>query len=645
MNNNYADLFQPIKIGKMEVKNRLVVPPMGTNFAGEDGGVSDRLIKYLEQRAGGGFGLIITEEVSVVDRDSGTGIEHQLFLHDDKLIPGFRKLADTVHKYGARLAVQLNHPGRGALPQFMKGKQPVAPSEIPDPVKRQVPHALTTDEIKDVVEKFAQSVRRVKESGCDAAEFHGAHGYLISQFMSAYANKRTDEYGGGFEGFLRFPMEIVKRAREVVGPDFPLLFRISADEMVPLGRTITESIEMMRRLVEAGITAVDVSIGVAETSYYSIAPADMPPGFNADTAAKFKQALKVPILVAGRINDPSVAENIIKSGKADLVHIGRQSLTDPDWPRKVESGRAGDIVKCLSCNEACIDGLWIRPLITCVQNLALSREAQYALPKIDHPKKVLIAGGGPGGLEAARTAAYRGHHVILYERDGYLGGQTRLVAIPPRKEIYQEVAQSRIAAIKQLAVDIHLGQDLTVDKIKEIKPDVLIIATGSEPAIPNIPGIGSKKVISARKALISGEVGDNVLVIGGGLVGCETADYLAANGKKIMIVEMLKNIARDMSWAARIFLRERLKDNQVTIITQAKVKSVSDDAVLIETPDGDRRLGPFDNIVLATGAVSINSLAEQARGLAPQIFVIGDASKPGKILAAVEQGAEVALTL
>jgi 2,4-dienoyl-CoA reductase-like NADH-dependent reductase (Old Yellow Enzyme family)/thioredoxin reductase len=646
MLDDFSALFQPIKIGNMEIKNRLSVPPMGTGFAGDDGGVSDRLISYHELRARGGFGLIIVE-VTAIDAERGIGSGHQLCLHDDRLIPGFRKLADTVHKYGTKLAVQLYHPGRSTFPWFLNNKPPVAPSEVPDPIMRQVPHALTIDEIKDLVEKFAQGARRVKEAGCDAAELHGAHGYLISEFMSAYANKRTDEYGGSFENFLRFPLEIVKRSRELVGPDFPLLFRISADEVVPLGRTVPESVEMMKRLVAAGINAVDVSIGVPESSQYTSAPPDMQAGFNAETSVKFKQALSVPVLVAGRINDPAIAANIIKSGKADIVHIGRQSLTDPDWPSKVQRGRVQDIVKCLSCNEGCIEGLaiWLRPSITCVQNLALGREAQYALPQVDKPKTVLIAGGGPGGLEAARTAALRGHKVILYEKDGYLGGQTKLVSIPPCKAIYQDVARSRIDAVKQCGVDVRAGQTLTVDKIKEIKPDVLIVATGSESAIPNIPGINRHEVISARKALATEEAGDNVLVIGGGLVGCETADYLASKGKKVTIVEMLKYTARDIGPSARFFLKKRLTENHVAVLTQAKVKSISEDGVLVETPAGEQKLGPFDTIVLAVGATPVRDLEEQAKGLVPQIYVIGDAAKPGKILAAVEQGAETALKL
>ncbi|MFA5079224.1 MAG: NAD(P)/FAD-dependent oxidoreductase [Dehalococcoidia bacterium] len=646
MSDKYRALFQPIKIGRLEIKNRLSVPPMATGFAAEGGGVSDRLIKYHEARARGGFGLIIVE-VTAVDGDRGLGSGHQLCLHDDNLIPGFKRLSDSVHKYGARIAIQLYHPGRCTFPFFLGNKQPVAPSAVPDPIVRQMPQALTIPEIRDLVEKYAQAARRAQEAGCDAAEIHGAHGYLIAQFMSAYANKRTDGYGGGPEGFLRFPLEIVRRARELVGPDYPLLFRISGEEVVQLGRTVSESIEMMKQLVEAGIDAADVSIGVYESGHLTSAPPDMPKGFNAETSCRFKQALDVPVLVTGRINDPDVAREIISTGKADIVHIGRQSLTDPDWPAKVQDGKEQDIVRCLSCNEGCIEGLafWLRPSITCVQNLAVGREEQYSRPSTSSPQKVLIAGAGPGGLEAARTAALRGHKVILYEREGYLGGQVKLAAIPPSKSVYQEVARSRIKAIHELGVHIQCGQALTADAVREIKPDVLIIATGSDSSIPNIPGINSKKVISARRALTSEEVGPCVLVIGGGLVGCETADYLAGKDMSVTIVEMLKHTARDIGPAARFFLRRRLQEKQVLILTQSTVKSIDEDYAIVDTPGGQQRLGPFDTIVMATGAVPVNSLYEQVKSIVPEVYVIGDACKPGKILAAVEQAADIALKL
>jgi 2,4-dienoyl-CoA reductase-like NADH-dependent reductase (Old Yellow Enzyme family)/thioredoxin reductase len=646
MSEHYPSLFQPIEIKGLRLKNRLVVPPMGTGFAAEDGSVTERLINYHEARARGGFSLI-TLEVTAVDGKEGKGSGHQLSIFDDRFIPGFKKLVERVHNAGAKVGVQLYHPGRVTIPAYIGGLKPVGPSPVPDPIWRQETRELTVQDIELLVELFAQGARRAKEAGFDHVELHGAHGYLISQFMSGYANKRTDEYGGNFEGFMRFPVEIIRRIRQLVGPDFPVFFRISGDELVPLGRTIPESVEAAKRLVQEGVNVIDVSIGVMESSAVTSAPADMEQGFNAGMAAAFKKALSVPIIVVGRINEPEIAEKIISSGKADLVAIGRQSLTDPEWPNKIAGDLKQDIVKCISCNEGCIEGLaiWMRPMITCVQNLALGKEAEYASPRAAKRKKVLIAGGGPAGLEAARTAAIWGHKAILYERDKALGGQVNIGDIPPKKDIYKEVILSRTRAVKELKVEVHTGQELTPELVKKIAPDVLIIATGSKPLIPNIPGVGRENVITAAEALQGAKVGGKVVVVGGGLVGCETADYLAQQGKEVTIVEMLRHTARDIGPAARYFLRRRMKEKGIKILTSTTVEEIADGGVKVKSGEGSQLLSPVDTVVLATGAESFNEMEPKVKGMVPEIYVIGDATKPGKIMAAVEQAADLARKL
>jgi 2,4-dienoyl-CoA reductase-like NADH-dependent reductase (Old Yellow Enzyme family)/thioredoxin reductase len=646
MSKYYPSLFQPLEIGGLRLKNRLVVPPMGTGFAAEDGTVTDRLINYHEARARGGFALI-TMEVTAVDGIEGKGSAHQLSIFDDRFIPGFKRLVDRVHDAGAKVGVQLYHPGRVTLPAYIGGLQPVGPSSVPDPIWRQDTRELTVQDIARLVESFAQGARRAKEAGFDIVELHGAHGYLISQFMSGYANKRTDEYGGGFEGFIRFPVEIIRRVRQTVGPDFPVFFRISGDELVPMGRTVAESVEMAKRLVREGVNVIDVSIGVMESSAVTSAPPDMEQGFNAGMAAAFKKALPVPVITVGRINEPDIAEEIVSSGKADLIAIGRQSLTDPEWPNKITEGRKNDIVKCISCNEGCIEGLviWRRSMITCVQNLALGKEAEYASPRASRRKKVLIAGGGPAGLEAARTAALWRHKVILYEKDKALGGQVNIAVIPPKKDIYSEVTLSRVKAIKELGVEIHLGEELTPDIVKQIAPDVLIIATGSKPLVPKISGIGQSNVITATEALRGMKAGNKVIVVGGGLVGCETADYLAQQGKEVTIVEMLRHTARDIGPAARYFLRRRMKEKGIKILTSTTVEEIVDGGVRVKTGEGSQLLGTVDTVVLATGAESVNELEPKVKGIVPEVYVIGDAARPGKIMAAVEQAAELARKL
>jgi 2,4-dienoyl-CoA reductase-like NADH-dependent reductase (Old Yellow Enzyme family)/thioredoxin reductase len=648
MANQYAELFQPVKIGKLEIKNRISMPPMGNGFAGNfaTGVPSDTHLHYFEARAKGGFGLIFTD-MATVDRETGLRAPNLMCIDNDNAIPGFKKLSDVVHKHGTKIAVQIVHPGRCVSPDFIGGKTPLAPSPIPDPTENHMPREITIAEIQYLVEKFAQAARRVKEAGFDAVMIHGGHGYLISQFMSTYANKRTDEYGGGFEGFLRFPLEIVKRTREVVGPDFPIVFRISGDEIVASGRRVPESVEMMKRLVAAGVDAADVSVACGEAIHYNIASANLPMGFNADASYQFKMALKnTPVLVVGRINEPEIAVDIIRSGKADIVQIGRQSLADPEWPNKVREGRKEDIVRCLSCNEACIDSLiWQRPQITCIQNLRVGREERYLQPKALKSKKVLVAGGGPGGMEAARTAALRGHKVTLYEKEKELGGQIKLAATPPSKEIYIELLKSRVKALKELNVDIHTGEALTIQIIKAIKPDVLIIATGSEPIMLKIPGIENANVMSAREALVSEVKGNNILVLGGGLVGCETADYLSEKGKKITIIEMLDRVAGDIGPAAAHFLMKRLTDKKVKILPGTTVKSCGGKGITIESGGKQQNLGTFDTVVLAVGAKAVNDFEIEARQMVAEVHSIGDASKPGKILEAVEAAVELAFKL
>ena len=636
-------LFQPVNIGKMELKNRLVVPPMGTGFSAPDGTVTDRLIEYHEARARGGFGLIIVE-VTAID-PLGKGSPSELGIWDDKFIPGLSRLAERVHAAGAKIAIQLHHAGRETFSFSLGGQQAVAPSPIPDPVVREVPRELTVEEIKSLVEAYAQGARRAKESGFDAVELHGAHGYLIAQFMSAYANKRTDKYGGDLEGFLRFPLEILQRVRELVGPDYPILFRISGDEAVPQGRTIEESVVVAKRLVEASVDALHVSVGVYESSHLTSAPPAMEPGFNAAAAATIKAAVSVPVIAVGRIIDPTVAENIISSGKADLVAIGRSSLTDPEFALKAAEGRPDDIVKCLSCNEGCIDRLMMADAsITCVQNPALGREAEYASAGAMKAKKVVVAGGGPAGLEVARTAALWGHKVTLYEKKDSLGGQVILAALPPTKEIWLEVVRSRVKDLQRLGVEIKLGCELTPQMIKELSPEVLIVATGSAPLSPDVPGIDRDNVVTAQDVLNGAPVGSRVVVVGGGLVGCETADYLAQQGKDVTVVEMLRRTAQDISPGARYFLRRRLKEKNVKMLTSTPVKAITGDGVVISPESGERTLGPVDTVVLATGARSVNDLAA-VKEFVPEVYVIGDAASPGKVLQAVQQATEVAQKL
>ncbi len=643
MNANYPSLFQPINIGKLHIKNRLVVPPIGTLFSGYDGHTNDRLIDFHTIKAKGGWGLIIAEGVAV--HKGGKGGPKQYGIWDDSFIPEYKRLVDSVHEQDAKIALQIMHAGRNTRPEITEGQQPVAPSAIPDPIIRVEPKELTKTEIKEIIEYFVEAARRAKEAGFDAVELHGGHGYLVSEFMSGYANKRQDEYGGSLEGFVRFPIEIIKGIKENLGKDYPIIFRISVDEVVPEGRKIEESVKISKRLVEEGADAIHASIGVYQSSFLTMAPPSMEQGFNVNAAYVIKNAVSVPVIAVGRINDPDLAHDIISSGKADMVALGRQSVADPEWPLKVAENRLDEIVKCLSCNEGCLDTAWGENPINCVQNPTVGKETDYASYMPAKLKKVIIAGGGPAGLEAARIAALFGHDVTLYEKETSLGGQINIASKPPSKDLLNEVALSREKSLNQFDVKINLGKELTPELIKEMSPDVLIIATGSETLIPEIPGIGHDNVLTARDVLKGADVGDKLLIIGGGIVGCETADYLSQQGKDVTIVEMLKYIARDISPASRYFLLKRLNEKNVKIKNLVTVNEIIDDGVIISSEKGEEKIDTMDNIIIATGARSINKLEAKIQNIVTEIYVIGDAQKPGKILDAIQQASDVGMSL
>jgi len=635
-------ILEPIQINSLELKNRLVVPAMGTDFANSDGTVSERLKDYLVARADGGFGLIITE-ITAISR-YGKGMANQLSIWDDKFIPGFKNLAMAIHAKEAKVAVQLYHPGRQTF-SFLTGRPVVAPSAIPCPVCREIPKELTVEEIRELEEQFAEGARRAKEAGIDAVEIHGAHGYLVAQFMSGYANHRSDAYGGDLEGLLRFPIEIVHKIRAKVGDDYPIIFRLSGDERVAGGRTIQETKTIIPLLEQAGVNAFHVSTGVYASSDYITAPMAIPPGYNVSAAGEVKKATSVPVIAVGRINDPRMVEEILKEGQADLVAMGRASLADPELPKKAADGNYEDIRWCIACNQGCIDRLLDleETGISCLVNPSVGKEKEMALTPASRSKKVLVVGGGPGGMEVARVAALRGHEVSLYEKDEKLGGQFKLAAMPPCKQEITKIINYLSIQIKKAGVKVALGKEVTEEIIDELQPEVVVIATGGTPVIPDIPGIEQERVVTAFDVLESKVTpGRSILVIGGGMVGCETADFLGQiMGCRVTLVEALPRVAQDVGDATRHFLLQRLAQRRVKIITSAAVKQLTNDGAILERNGKEETLSGFDTVVLAMGVAPVNGLAEKVRGKTKEMYVIGDAKQPRKALDAIAEAAEI----
>lgn len=642
---DFSALFSPIKAGNLEISNRFVVPPMGTNHANSDGTVSKRNIEYWKTRARGGWGLIIVE-VTAID-PLGKAIPYQLGLWDDKFIEGFLQATEAVHKYGSKIAVQLHHAGRQTYSSVI-GDQPVAPSSIACPVCKEVPRELTREEIYGLIDKFGDAALRARESGFDLVEIHGAHGYLIAQFMSPHSNKRVDEFGGSFYNRMRFPLEVIRNVRRKVGGGFPLSFRFSAEERVTGGRGLEESLAVSRLLEKAGVNVLDVSVGSYGSMQYIFATPELPPGHSLPLAAAVKTAVKIPVIAVGRFNEPVLAETAVKAGKADLIAWGRQSLADPELPNKVAAGNLEDIAPCIACNQGCAGYLFDpdKLLVSCLVNPFCGREVAVKIKPTPKGKKVVVVGAGPGGLETSWVAAACGHRVVLYEKEAVAGGQWRIGAIPPAKQAIAAAISYYLRMCQKYGVKLRLNTGATPELILSENPDVVVLATGSEPDIPLIKGIEDPRVVAAPKVL-EGEVrvGPRVLVIGGGLVGCETADYLSEQGHEVTIVEALPEIAKDVQEVVRFFLLKRLKKYEVRVETEARVRECSGSGIIADQRGRELRLEGYDHIVTATGVRSVRNLEEQLQGKVAELYIIGDASSPRKAIDAIEEGAFLAVKL
>ncbi len=644
-NTGFRHLLSPGRIGKMTVRNRMVMPPMGTNYASDDGFITGRIIRYYEARAEGGTGLIIVEVAAVAPE--GKAISHQVGIWADKFIPGLRCLAESIKKHGARAVIQLHHAGRQTTAKTT-GYRPVAPSEIACPICRDTPRALNVDEIRGLVEAFGHAARRAREAGFDAVEIHGTHGYLINQFLSPYSNKRTDEYGGSPGARRRFPMEVYDAVRAAVGEDFPVLFRINADEGVEGGITPEEGRDFARVLEQAGVDALHVSGGVygsplpiIPTMYEPLLPL-------AGYAADIKAEVSIPVIAVGKIHDPEAGEQLIADAEADFVSLGRALITDSHFARKIELGQIKNIRKCIECNQLCVDPLLVydQP-VSCIYNARAGKELDFPFVKARRSRKVVVVGGGPGGLEAARVARERGHRVILFERSGELGGQGRLARKAPHKDRFAEILRYLIYRVEALDVDIRMNSAASEDNVMREKPDAVILATGAVPVIPVLPGIDPRHAITAWDVLEEKvHPGRYAAIIGGGLVGCETAAYLAEQDRRVIILEMQDELAPDQSPSLRGELLQRLYENPaVEIRTNTEVTSIGERSITARSNSQESAIEDLDTIIIAAGAQPYNPLEGMLKPLMNEVYAVGDCDRPRKAAEAIHEAFHVAYRL
>lgn len=644
--NDLSHILSPLTIKSLKLSNRVVMPPMGTNLGNADGTVSPENLAYLKRRAQGEPGLIITEITGV--HPDGIVSPNQLGAYDDRFIPGLKKLTSLVHQAGTRIAMQIHHAGRESFFLLSQGKA-IGPSAIPSIVFRLTPREMTLDDIQEVITAFGSAAARAQEAGFDAVEIHCAHGYLLTQFLSTLSNRRTDEYGGAtLKERSRFVREVIAEVRRRVGPVFPISLRISAEESIRGGYTADDMQEILPDMVKAGADLIHASFGThGSPAGITQAPAEYGPGFNTWLARKVKDVVEVPVIAVGRFTDPRQADLVIGSGDADLVAFGRQFLADPDFLIKAKDGRSSDIRQCIACNQGCIEREMLgEGNIRCSINPETGQETIYPQGPATNPRDVWVVGAGPGGLIAASEAARLGHRVTLFEQEKDLGGQIRYARKPPHKGVTGEWIDWQIEQIRKAGITIKNSTAVTEAMLKDGRPQYVILATGGQKITPEIAGIDKKQVCDAWQ-ILSGTVkaGEHILVVGGGLIGLETADFLTEQGRQVTLVEILKRSPVQKITSHGYMLHTRLRDKNCRLLFNTALTSIGDDSVEIET-DGQRApLSPIDQVVLAVGLKAGDELKKVLEALKIPHTVVGDARRPRRIFEAVEEGARAAWEL
>lgn len=630
-------LFQPFKLGSLTLANRILMAPMETNLAGTQGDVTPAMVAYYAERAAGGAAMV-TVEFTCVDRSDGLACAPQLSLDSPQLVAGHGRLVDAIHAQGALACLQLHHAGRQTVPANIGGLQPIAPSEFQSPVYRVGPRSMDAADIERVIQRFAKAASHARSAGYDAIELHGAHGYLLGQFLSPWTNQRGDEWGGDFERRLAFPLAVIRAVKERIGA-MPLIYRLSADEMVEGGLTIEDTVLIAPRLVAAGLDALHVSTGVAERIDVNVEPIHFKDGWRLPLARRIRESVSVPVIGVGVIRTPETALRAITSGDADLIALGRALLADPDWPVKARNGQAAQIRPCTSCNW-CIDQLIHHRSIGCAENPRAGREQDSPSPRPAVPRKAVVVGAGPGGMVAALMLDQAGYATTLYEKRATLGGGLIASATPPGKDKIFRYRDYLARRIKASNIDIRLEHAPQAAEITALQPSVVVLATGAATRTPDIPGAQRPHVAQAYDAVMRDIVLGNgpIVVLGGGETGCEVAELAAEQGAEVTLVSRsaLKLLARSAEAIYRRHLVQKLRANpRITIIPSATVLEITGQTVELRLQDGDKQSIPAAQVLCALGRSTSPQLAAELTRLGITTLTIGDARNISRIGEAV----------
>lgn len=632
-------LFEPGKIGKMELKNRIVMSPMNVGRMCEaDDSWGERIKEYYAARARGGTGLI-TVMWAPVSQKLEPATKGYLNIYSDSHLESLHKVIEGIHQHGAKVSVQIT-AGRGRVIRVKWQNPNVAPvSASATPCyfsPERVARAITTQEAEELTQAFGAAAMRCKMAGADAIEIHGHEGYLSDQFMTGLWNQRTDKYGGSREKRLTFARESIEAIRREVGADFPIIYRIGLDHYLEGGRKPEESLWILRQLEAMGINAFHVDAGCYETMWWPHPPTYQLPGCLVNMAEMAKQAVSVPIISVGKLCYPNLAEEVLQEEKADFIAIGRGLLADPDWANKVMEGRPEDIRPCIGDHDGCLGELHQAKSTSCTVNPSCGHEKEWVLTPILKRKTVLIVGGGPAGMEAARVAAIKGFDVTLWEKTDSLGGNLKPASAPEFKKDLKLLIDYQITQLKKLLVKIELNKESLAGEILSYGAGHTLLATGAVQEIPKISGVDRHNLITARDLLLGKrKVEESVLVVGGGLMGCETALHLVQKGHKVTVIELLPDILLNgVVQHNRLMLLEMIKAYNIRVLTNARVIKVATDGILIKKDDQEEVL-PIKSLVFAAGMRSCNELQQSLTNKLPRLHAIGDCVQPGHIINAI----------